>query len=181
MAHDEPVQAGAAAPLTRLRLMLGVSSICVALGACGGGTAQNWGLALPTSAGVNEEVQRGFVFDDATVSSIKPGMDVQAVLQTLGSPSTTSTVGNKTFYYISQTARRRFQFQSFQVTDQRVLAIYFNNGFKVERVANYGLQDGKVFDFISRSTPRAARNRASCATSSAASQASTRSAALPTE
>lgn len=132
---------------------MGAGALCLPLGACGGGTAQNWGLALPTSAGLNEEVKRGFVFDDATIASIKPGMDVQAVLQSLGSPSTTSTVGNKTFYYISQTVRRRFQFQNFQVTDQRVLAIYFNKNFKVERVANYGLQDGKVFDFISRTTP----------------------------
>ena len=40
-----------------------------------------------------------------------------------------------------------------QVVDQRVLAIYFNSGKKVERIANYGLEDGKVFDFISRTTP----------------------------
>ena len=122
------------------------------LAACGGGTAQNWGFQLPTSAGLNEEVKRGFVFDDEILAKVKPGMDVQAVLQTLGTPSTTSTVGNRTFYYISQTARRRFQFQELQVTDQRVLAIYFNKGFKVERIANYGLQDGVVFDFVSRST-----------------------------
>lgn len=122
------------------------------LGACGGGTAQNWGFQLPTSAGLNEEVKRGFVFDDETLGKVKPGLDVQAVLQTLGTPSTTSTVGNRTFYYISQTASRRFQFQDLKVTDQRVLAIYFNKGFKVERIANYGLQDGVVFDFVTRTT-----------------------------
>ena len=32
-------------------------------------------------------------------------------------------------------------------------AIYFDNGLRVERVALYGLQDGQVFDFISRTTP----------------------------
>ncbi|MGL4727970.1 MAG: outer membrane protein assembly factor BamE [Bosea sp. (in: a-proteobacteria)] len=138
--------------LSRRTLMLGIGALCLPLAACGGGTAQNWGLSLPTSSGMNEEVKRGFVFDDSTLAAVKPGTDVQAVLQSLGTPSTTSTVGNKTFYYISQTARRRFQFQDFQITDQRVLAVYFNKGFKVERVANYGLQDGKVFDFISRST-----------------------------
>jgi outer membrane protein assembly factor BamE (lipoprotein component of BamABCDE complex) len=80
-------------------------------------------------------------------------MDVQSVLQILGTPSTTSTVGNRTFYYISQTARRRFQFQDPQVIDQQVLVIYFNKSFKVERIAHYGLQDGVIFDFISRTTP----------------------------
>jgi outer membrane protein assembly factor BamE (lipoprotein component of BamABCDE complex) len=64
-----------------------------------------------------------------------------------------STVGNKTWYYISQRSRRTFQFMGEQVVDQRVTAIYFNNGLRVERVALYGIQDGKVFDFISRTTP----------------------------
>ena len=34
-----------------------------------------------------------------------------------------------------------------------MLTVYFDGKLKVERVANYGLQDGKVFDFISRTTP----------------------------
>ena len=90
--------------------------------------------------------------DDGLIAQVKPGMDVQPVLSTLGTPSTTSTVGNRTFYYISQRVRRRFQFQDLTVIDQNVLVIYFNKGFKVERIANYGLQDGVIFDFISRTT-----------------------------
>jgi outer membrane protein assembly factor BamE (lipoprotein component of BamABCDE complex) len=39
------------------------------------------------------------------------------------------------------------------VVDQRVIAIYFDKYRTVQRVANYGLQDGKIFDFISRTTP----------------------------
>jgi len=34
-----------------------------------------------------------------------------------------------------------------------VLAIYFDKSGKVERIANYGMKDGKVFDFVSRTTP----------------------------
>jgi hypothetical protein len=92
-----------------------------------GGCLQKAGLTLPTSAGINEEF-------------------------TLGTPSTTSTVGNRTFYYINQTVRRTFQFQNPRVVDQKVIAVYFNKGFKVERIANWGLQDGVIFDFISRTT-----------------------------
>ena len=40
-----------------------------------------------------------------------------------------------------------------QVVDQQVTAVYFDPSLRVERVALYGLQDGKVFDFISRTTP----------------------------
>ncbi len=34
-----------------------------------------------------------------------------------------------------------------------MLAIYFTPTATVERVANYGMKDGKVFDFVSRTTP----------------------------
>ena len=40
-----------------------------------------------------------------------------------------------------------------RVVDQRVIAIYFDKNRQVQRLANYGLQDGKIFDFISRTTP----------------------------
>lgn len=137
--------------ISRRAVLLGaLATSSLALAGCGPDAG---GFVLPTSTGMNEEFTRGFVMDDSLVAQVKVGMDVQSVLQILGTPSTTSTVGNRTFYYISQRMRRRFQFQDPQVIDQNVLVIYFNKGFKVERIANYGLQDGVIFDFISRTTP----------------------------
>jgi outer membrane protein assembly factor BamE (lipoprotein component of BamABCDE complex) len=136
--------------ITRRTALLGLlATSSLALAGCG---PDSGGFVLPTSAGLNEEYTRGFVMDDGLIAQVKPGMDVQAVLTTLGTPSTTSTVGNRTFYYISQTVRRRFQFQDLSVIDQKVLVVYFSKTFKVERIANYGLQDGVIFDFISRTT-----------------------------
>ena len=40
-----------------------------------------------------------------------------------------------------------------KMTDQHVLAVYFDKSGKVDRIANYGIKDGKVFDFVSRTTP----------------------------
>jgi outer membrane protein assembly factor BamE (lipoprotein component of BamABCDE complex) len=40
-----------------------------------------------------------------------------------------------------------------RIVDQRVIAIYFDKNRQVQRLANYGLQDGRIFDFISRTTP----------------------------
>ncbi|NIX77626.1 outer membrane protein assembly factor BamE [Microvirga terricola] len=100
-----------------------------------------------------EEFHRGYLVDERAVNQVKKGMNAEQVLQTLGTPSTVSTVGNKNWYYISQTSQRTLQFLGEQVVDQRVTAVYFDNNLKVERVALYGLQDGKVFDFISRTTP----------------------------
>jgi outer membrane protein assembly factor BamE (lipoprotein component of BamABCDE complex) len=136
--------------ITRRTALLGLlATSSLALAGCG---PDSGGFVLPTSAGLNEEYTRGFVMDEGLIAQIKPGMDVQAVLSTLGTPSTTSTVGNRTFYYISQRVRRRFQFQDLSVIDQNVVVVYFNKSFKVERIANYGLQDGVIFDFISRTT-----------------------------
>ena len=102
---------------------------------------------------IGEEFQRGYLVDERAVNQVRKGMSADQVLQTLGSPSTVSTVGNKNWYYISQTATRTLQFMNEKVVDQRVTAVYFDKNLKVERVALYGIQDGKVFDFISRTTP----------------------------
>ena len=109
------------------------------------------GLAL-TGCMVGEDIHHGYVLDERALAQVKPGMSAEQVLATLGTPSTVSTVGNKSWYYISQTQSRTLHFMGESVTDQRVTAIYFGNGLKVERTALYGLQDGKVFDFISRRT-----------------------------
>ena len=112
--------------------------------------------ALALSAGacvIGEDFQHGYLVDERAVAQVTPGKSAEQVLQLLGTPSTVSTVGNKTWYYISQNTRRTVLFLGDSVQDQRVTAVYFNGGFKVERVALYGLQDGKVFDFISRTTP----------------------------
>lgn len=110
----------------------------------------SFGLA---SCGSRETISRGYVVDEDALARITPGTSVDQVLTVLGTPSTVSTVGNKTFYYISQKLQRTVQFIEPRIVDQRVVAIYFNQAFKVERVAHYGLKDGVVFDFISRTTP----------------------------
>ncbi len=136
--------------VSRRAALLGLlATTSLAVAGCGPNAG---GFKLSTSSGLNEEFQRGFIADEGLIAQVKIGMDVQQVLSILGTPSTTSTVGNRTFYYISQTVYRRFQFQELTVVDQKVLVVYFNKGFKVERIANYGLQDGVIFDFISRTT-----------------------------
>jgi len=102
---------------------------------------------------MGEEFARGYQLDENAVNQVKKGMSAEQVLQILGTPSTVSTVGNKNWYYISQRSRRTLQFMGEQVIDQRVTAVYFDNNLRVERVGLYGIQDGKVFDFISRTTP----------------------------
>jgi outer membrane protein assembly factor BamE (lipoprotein component of BamABCDE complex) len=73
----------------------------------------------------------------------------------MGTPTTTSTVGGDAWYYITQVTDRSLQFMQPKVIDQRIFAVYFNKNKKVERVANYGMDDGKIIDFVSRTTPTA--------------------------
>ena len=110
-------------------------------------------LSLGGCLGYDGEVTRGYVIDQRALDQVKPGSSAEEVLVVLGTPSTTSTVGGSAWYYISQTVDRTFAFSPQTVTDQRVLAVYFNRDKKVERIANYGLKDGKVFDFVTRTTP----------------------------
>jgi outer membrane protein assembly factor BamE (lipoprotein component of BamABCDE complex) len=100
-----------------------------------------------------EEFQRGYILDEQALATVQPGMSAEQVLETLGTPSTVSTVGNQSWYYISQTSQQRFTFQKQRVVDQRVTAVYFTPNLRVQRVALYGMEDGVVFDFITRTTP----------------------------
>jgi outer membrane protein assembly factor BamE (lipoprotein component of BamABCDE complex) len=113
------------------------------------------GLVLFAAGCAEEQFNRGYVIDDSLLSQIKPGSSAEQVVLVLGTPSTVSTVGGQTYYYISQRATRNFTFQNPSIQDQQVVAIYLNAQNRVDRIANYGLQDGVVFDFISRSTPSA--------------------------
>ncbi|MFC0282980.1 outer membrane protein assembly factor BamE [Camelimonas abortus] len=117
------------------------------------------GAAMLPGGCAKEVIVHGQQVDEAMLAKIRPGTSVETVLTELGTPTTTSTVGNKTFYYISQTRERKVQFLNPTITDQRVAAIYFDRNFRVERVALYGLKDGEVFDFVTRTTPTSGQER----------------------
>jgi len=76
----------------------------------------------------------------------------------LGTPSTVATVNGEVFYYISQKSQRNAAFMPYRVIDQRVVAVYFDKDRKVVRLANYGIKDGKVFDFQSGQTETGGKN-----------------------
>jgi len=107
----------------------------------------------------SETIVQGFVADQQTLDQIPVGSSREQVLLALGTPSTTATFDNEVFYYISQTRKRSFAFQNPRVVDQRVLAVYFGDDGRVEKLAHYGLQDGKIFDFISRTTPTGGKDQ----------------------
>ena len=116
-------------------------------------------LSACMSANVGEVLHQGYVVDQETLALVPVGSSREQVILALGSPSTKATFDNEVFYYISQTRKRSMAFQNPHVVDQRVLAVYFGEDGRVTNIANYGKQDGKVFDFISRTTPTGGKDQ----------------------
>jgi outer membrane protein assembly factor BamE (lipoprotein component of BamABCDE complex) len=122
---------------------------------CGLRTAAAVVLACMTLGGclTGEQFQKGYILPPGALEQIPIGASQDQVLIVMGTPSTVATLDGEVFYYISQRAERPVMFMKQHVYDQRVIAIYFDKNRQVRRLANYGLQDGKIFDFVSRTTP----------------------------
>jgi outer membrane protein assembly factor BamE (lipoprotein component of BamABCDE complex) len=110
--------------------------------------------ALPGGC-FGETFQRGYVLPEGALEQIPLGASQEQVLIVLGTPSTVATVSGEAFYYISQRAERSVSFMPTKITDQRVIAVYFDRQRKVQRLAEYGMKDGKVFNFTNQTTPTA--------------------------
>jgi outer membrane protein assembly factor BamE (lipoprotein component of BamABCDE complex) len=119
----------------RCRLAAAVALTCALLAGCTG-----------------EQFQKGYILPPGALEQIPIGASQDQVLIVMGTPSTVATLDGEVFYYISQRAERSIAFMNQRVTDQRVIAIYFDKNRQVRRLANYGLKDGKIFDFVSRTT-----------------------------
>ena len=126
---------GLAACRRTVRAATAVALLCAQLGACTG-----------------EQFQKGYILPPGALEQIPIGASQDQVLIVMGTPSTVATLDGEVFYYISQHAERPVAFMNQKVVDQRVIAIYFDKNRQVRRLANYGLKDGKIFDFIARTT-----------------------------
>jgi outer membrane protein assembly factor BamE (lipoprotein component of BamABCDE complex) len=119
-----------------LRAVAAIALVCAALGGCTG-----------------EQFQKGYILPPGALEQIPIGASQDQVLIVMGTPSTVATLNGEVFYYISQRSERPVAFMNQRLVDQRVIAIYFDKNRQVQRLANYGMQDGRIFDFISRTTP----------------------------
>ena len=109
--------------------------------------------AILLGACSQDVIKHGHQFRDTDLQAIQPGMSQEQVKTSLGTPATTAVVGNgNAYYYISSTMSQNALLKETE-KDRQVVAVYFNDGGMVDNVANYGMKDGKVFDYISRKTP----------------------------
>ena len=137
---DKPIEPTVAHAAAAAGAASGCGGVLIlALAGCGDASPRSISAAMSSPEGALEQVPLG--------------ASQEQVLIVLGTPSTVATVSGEAFYYISQRAEQQLAFMPQEVTDQRVIAVYFDKNRRVERLANYGLKDGKVFDFVSRTTP----------------------------
>ena len=109
-------------------------------------------VAAVLSGCTSEQFQKGYILPPGALEQIPIGASQDQVLIVMGTPSTVATLDGEVFYYISQRAERPVAFMNQKLVDQRVIAVYFDKNRQVRRLANYGMKDGKIFDFVSRTT-----------------------------
>jgi outer membrane protein assembly factor BamE (lipoprotein component of BamABCDE complex) len=110
-------------------------------------------LGLTSACSVGTQVTRhGYIADDGALDQIQLGSSKEQVRLVMGTPSTTATMGNEVYFYLSETKKTQL-FLEPEVIDRRVLTFYFDDDDRLTRIANYGIEDGKVIDLISRKTP----------------------------
>jgi outer membrane protein assembly factor BamE (lipoprotein component of BamABCDE complex) len=115
-------------------------------------------LALALTACAETITKHGHHFQDNDLKQISTGMSQEQVRTTLGTPTTTATVGSgSAFYYISSTQGQSSFFKPVE-KDRKVVAVYFTPLGSVDRISQYGLKDGKVFDYVKQKTPAQARD-----------------------
>jgi outer membrane protein assembly factor BamE (lipoprotein component of BamABCDE complex) len=103
-------------------------------------------------------LKHGQHYTAAELQQIQPGMSQDEVRMALGSPATTSTVNAGTAYYYIASTSKQTAFLDPKEVDRKVVAVYFTPVGSVERIAQYGMKDGKVFDFVNRETPAATQS-----------------------
>jgi outer membrane protein assembly factor BamE (lipoprotein component of BamABCDE complex) len=133
----------------RLALALATGVLAVSLAGC---------MGFRNLDPVRKTSQHGYVPSELALEQVPVGSSKDQVLIALGSPSTSGNYGGEVYYYISQTRRQNAAFMPSKLVGQQVVAVYFDKNDKVARIANYGLKDGKVFDFVSRTTPTGGRD-----------------------
>ena len=82
--------------------------------------------------------------------------DSASVAQKIGRPSTMGVFDDRTWYYIAREEEQQ-AFLAPKTVDQRVVVVEFDDKGLVASVDQYGLEDGRVIDLVTRTTPTRGR------------------------
>jgi len=95
----------------------------------------------------------GYAPDDTLLSEIQVGQDTRgSVRRKIGRPSTTGVFNETGWYYVSTTVEQ-YLYHAPKVINRRVVAVDFNGNDVVAAVNVYGVEDGRIIDLQTRTTP----------------------------
>ena len=95
----------------------------------------------------------GYAPDDELLADIAAGTDTKGSVQRkIGRPGATGLFDETGWYYVANTIETR-SYHASEVIDRRVVAIEFDDNDVVASVNVYGLEDGRLIDLQTRTTP----------------------------
>ncbi len=115
-------------------------------------------LALLLAACSGDVQVHGNIPDPELVAEIEPGSyGRRDVAGLLGSPSTVSTFGDSSWYYVGERVSN-FAFFKPKVLERNVLVVSFDEEGRVATTRIYTLADGREIDPVDRVTPTEGRD-----------------------
>ncbi|PHR56808.1 MAG: cell envelope protein SmpA [Robiginitomaculum sp.] len=103
----------------------------------------------------------GYVATEDKPQAVEPDSDTKAsVLARLGNPSIKSTFDEDTWYYLTS-VRQRLAYLRPLTEERTITAITFNEDGQVEKVAEYGIENGQYVNYVDRETPTRGRELSS--------------------
>lgn len=113
------------------------------------------GAALLSALAACEPIVRvhGYAPQDAQLDQLQVGVDGPGtVAQKIGRPSTGGVVRDNTWYYVSSRTES-VAYQAPEIVERRVVAVHYNDDALVSGVDVYGLEDGRIINLATRTTP----------------------------
>ena len=101
----------------------------------------------------SETKNHGYAPDDVLLAEITAGTDTRgSVRRKIGRPSTTGVFTETGWYYVATTVEHYMYYEP-KVNSRRVVAVQFGADDVVEAVNVYGIDDGRIIDLQTRTTP----------------------------
>ena len=95
----------------------------------------------------------GYVPVEEKLAQIQVGADTRGSVQRkIGRPATDSTFGDQAWYYVSTKVKRE-TYHAAEVVERKVIEIAFDERDVVSALNRYGMEDGRLIDLETRTTP----------------------------
>ncbi|RMF33960.1 MAG: outer membrane protein assembly factor BamE [Alphaproteobacteria bacterium] len=95
----------------------------------------------------------GFAPQPEELATLVPGQDTKGTVQSkIGRPGGMGLINDNAWYYVASTIEK-FAYREPKVVDRRVVAITFDENGLVKDVRQFGIEQGRVIDLVTRTTP----------------------------